>query len=1418
MIIAKQLVQTPYMKYSAHITGVAVRKLTIMEWTLLRIVNDYSVNPKYKSFKLSQFFEEILGMNRSELLIRPCINSLLRLKLIEIDGYTSFSMAADTVVGKIHLTESGLNALQRNYIPGESRETEECIYYDLLSGIPQASLEDLSIYDTENSAVRITAQADFEFDFPVDGIIDSINTGRLFLSKYKGNNAIALDAVCTGEELIWSTDLLRLDQEDDGTYSCNYPLTNDVFNQLIKMTSAPFKSSDAWMTWDNPSEFPPTMLGAKESLSDIENYFAYSDYIFIKHSLWNEFSKKFKKKLKGTTCIIFGAKQFDIVLGDTISVFVPLLPEDNGTILMVPGKEVVCAAQARCNIENRVLDVWFSYRKSLPISVQDWFTQQITDSNKLSPNMAALIFLPVAEISASNRMGLIKTLLGSAPSFEEKAELLQKINKCCHDLRIDLPNYSYILDDLIEITDYTSADSVIDTLNIAYNKVFSDCDWHLYSEYVLGAAAIYGFRTGILDTYRVLSCILQCKGIDLESFIRVADNKVFSYIPEAELDGMFSAFSENLPELIPEISTVSKDYNELIRSMKSVSELLRNADWYAEADRNDILNDIIMCEELPKAQEATNTIKRILQKLQDIGCTVFSDNGICAAISERTMLLSQILSCFVCPNGEVATVYLIDTCAFMHSPDILKFFNDDEMVRVPFAVLRELDKHKDSNQDEALRKRAAYACKMIEEKMHKAEAMQDDHFAVESCNYPELLPPGFSPTKLDDLILSAALHYKLLNPVIITDDTNFRNISRTQGISTLAWESFVLERGGNATRSGGEKQPERGVDKPNKQTDGGKSNDAPGSTVTTEEKPKSSLELFTEQTIPAGAKKLGLNNTEIGVLLAAKIKTVGDFISVSEDQLRELFKKKKPAIAHVITTFNKAKKHAESLSSQTTTNNEETIEPKADAEGASTNESSSADKNAEETTNIEADKAPADSEVGEEVSSKDVPPQEPEETAIMELYKEFDDRPAELKEVVIVNVFNRAYSVSTKFRDKRIFRDSLAMCVGTGMLFTSKEEADEYAQTIFERDGYAGIAKVTYSDYLEDQSFDILVVQRERRDTRTAVVLSFKNESLSEEEIKEKMKYSKLFSSSRKATQFASQIVNNLNSVFGNDETTLCSRCIDAAKIHYDESGKPLYITRGEKVSVAWRKEDIEACFVDVKSYQDAIDNALASINSDASSLYTSLGRRDALVFAKEVSLPCLIYGIHVCKEELLDREWDPELFECENEYFHAYSEGLSECINLQKEHSIKSIQKTIDVIAYAPDKSETSTELFEKKFHFSDDTFEAPDYMPTIDVSYSVTLINEFDEYLKRILNRADEIVAVIESDQESLQIPITEIQQSVYEKTGIIVNIINSKTTVVGLIKKTFSLAKSILTFDDESEDEGDIEPQPHLESVPT
>ena len=316
MVIAKQFIQTPYIKYSVRLTSVAVRKLTVMEWTILRIANDYSANPKYKTQKLSRFFEEILGMDRSELLIRPTINSLLRLKLIEIDGYTSLALAADTVVSKIHLTDAGLDALRHNYIPGASKDTEECIYYDLVSGTPKDYLLDQSLYDSDNTAVKITNKDSFDIPFPVGEIITSINTGNLYPSKYKNSNSIAQDAVNTAEEVVWSTGLLMLDQNDDGSYSCNYPLTADIYTQLVKMTSAPFKSASGWNMWNEQDNVPKEMLNTKFAIVDIEEYIGINDYIFVSAEIWPEFSKKFKKALKGTTCIIFGADRYDILPSD----------------------------------------------------------------------------------------------------------------------------------------------------------------------------------------------------------------------------------------------------------------------------------------------------------------------------------------------------------------------------------------------------------------------------------------------------------------------------------------------------------------------------------------------------------------------------------------------------------------------------------------------------------------------------------------------------------------------------------------------------------------------------------------------------------------------------------------------------------------------------------------------------------------------------------------------------------------------------------------------------------------------------------------------------------------------------------------------------------------------------------------------
>lgn len=922
MVIAKQFIQTPYKKYSVRLSSVAVRKLTIMEWTILRIANDYSINPKYKSHRLSHFFEDILGMDRSELLIRPCINALLRLKLIEIDGYTSLALASDTVVGKIHLTKEGLNALQHNYIPGESKETEECVYYDLLSGSPKEYLLDQSLYDYDHTAVKITNKTSFDVQFPDDEIITSINLGRLFSSKYKNNNAIAQEAVCTNDEVVWSTGLLMLDQNDDGTYSCNYPITNDIHAQLVKMTGAPIKSVSGWISWPEQQELPAEMLSAKFALRDIEDYIGYSDYVYVSCSIWAEFCKKFKKNIKGATCIVFGASEFKIESGDFTAVYVPFAPDDKRIVVMVPGREVICAAQKSCSIENRTINMWFSYRQHLDFTAEEWLATEATKLSNAQPSSAALLFLPIIETDMQIRMQTVKEMLKVKPTLGEKLLVLQQLNNSCGDLRIELPSYDMLIEDLVDAVDYQTPDTIVEDLIKAYDYVFIDCDEYLYAELIVSVAERYGFQSGVLDLHKILACVFNGINSDMEGFMELVEERLFINMPTEYLDGLFEEFASNIPDPIPEISFISKDYNSLRKSLKLVSGLLKDMDWYGEINRDTLLNALINCSVLPIVQQTVNTIKDAIDSLMNRGCSVFDVDGACYGFVECLEVLNQMLSCFIYPTGEVATVYLIDTCVFLHSPDILSYFREDEMVRIPFTVLRELDYHKDNNPDLSLKKCAAFACKQIEKKTETAKQLLDDHFAVEPRDYPEMLPEGFSKHKHDDLILSAALRYKLLNPRILTDDTNFRNIARTQGIDPIAWDKFVTERGGVAVRgqanippekSGAESDTEETVDDTTPETD-------TPSVVEDKEPVTESQSVMTREKLFGmplvyAVKKFGLNSKELSLLLSHKMKTCGDLTKADETQIKSFYKKKKAFMAnHLLEVRKKIQAEADRLS------------------------------------------------------------------------------------------------------------------------------------------------------------------------------------------------------------------------------------------------------------------------------------------------------------------------------------------------------------------------------------------------------------------------------------------------------------------------------------------------------------------------
>jgi len=60
MYLGECFVKIPYYEYTLALRHASIRKLTVMEWSLLRIVDDYSARKDYKEYTLAHFYEEIL--------------------------------------------------------------------------------------------------------------------------------------------------------------------------------------------------------------------------------------------------------------------------------------------------------------------------------------------------------------------------------------------------------------------------------------------------------------------------------------------------------------------------------------------------------------------------------------------------------------------------------------------------------------------------------------------------------------------------------------------------------------------------------------------------------------------------------------------------------------------------------------------------------------------------------------------------------------------------------------------------------------------------------------------------------------------------------------------------------------------------------------------------------------------------------------------------------------------------------------------------------------------------------------------------------------------------------------------------------------------------------------------------------------
>lgn len=130
--------------------------------------------------------------------------------------------------------------------------------------------------------------------------------------------------------------------------------------------------------------------------------------------------------------------------------------------------------------------------------------------------------------------------------------------------------------------------------------------------------------------------------------------------------------------------------------------------------------------------------------------------------------------------NRYSKVYVFDTCALMHYPDVLDdFVSNQALVIIPKQVLVELDGLK-TDPDEKKQDKARQAIRKIKEYGGEPWLKQNED------NYLELLSESFRESGIKDFyILSVAVKYRVKNPVMVTDDNNFQNFAQSEGIEAI---------------------------------------------------------------------------------------------------------------------------------------------------------------------------------------------------------------------------------------------------------------------------------------------------------------------------------------------------------------------------------------------------------------------------------------------------------------------------------------------------------------------------------------------------------------------------------------------------------------------------------------------------------
>lgn len=807
MILTENQIRVPGKMYKVRVKCVSTRRLTTIEWIILNCTKKFSNSDTMADKTLKYAFEDVFQLQNSGLLIKPCLINLQNIKVIELSDGIKFDYDS-LKFSDIKITDTGIQMLEEGLLPGEQTELPIDIYYNPLTG-------KMSHYDrsnvSANDVIDFGTASDYNNEFPAENVKQELQSGlvgggKFIASKYRIKEIDSLFSA-DWDAIVTMTAAL----EEDGTITTSPAIISETAKDKIGVLFNTKEISETTTRWlaDLDTSNTANIIGSGRNIKNsVLEVAKNGKFLFMNAKVYDVY-KRNTSAFKDTIVVLWGSEEFSMSTDKATIINLPFeFPIKECAVLNEKGAHV-CIAKKECMYEERSVTIPIVYEdkrlsKKNKIAV-NWLSDIINRQYEYNIQYACLFTLPFM----SNELGKgINALCNKwkAEGPDQFTEDIVKISKGCSILNTDMFNVDIQDLNLMDQIDFSDTTKAINSIE----KIFGSGCIENGSDAHIAIAKEFIEKCEKPKIYNDLIILLQSIGIKSHDTALLFDDVVKHLYTKDIFEDILIAIASRKFDRLPEYFEYDSFFNEYKECLDSIELHISGLDLFASCNENQLKESIRVCPDLASLQSHVAELASKNGQLLDIKINVYDllKNKMpeCATVfMDNIKLINEYVSKAMETAYEELEeqdtkedntnkkIYIMDTCALIHNPDIFLYFADDEYVRIPTKVIDELGKIKDKR-NLKYDGDASHAARIVAREINEIHMKQFNHtnklrFLIENADV-DLLPPDLDPKVPDNQILSVALKYKGWDTYIVSDDGVFNLAAKSQNIKPMKGEQF----------------------------------------------------------------------------------------------------------------------------------------------------------------------------------------------------------------------------------------------------------------------------------------------------------------------------------------------------------------------------------------------------------------------------------------------------------------------------------------------------------------------------------------------------------------------------------------------------------------------------------------------------